>query len=326
MNQKKIAQLAHVSPSTVSKALRGSRDVSPEISEQIRQIALDIGYIKEKSERKLSNLRDKKPLIAIFCPEIISTYYSRITSMLQEEINTLGGESFVCAFHFSHEKFDEMIDSLVVRSGCDGIISLSSYRGAEATQLPLVYVGSYEKFNQRDCIFCDLDHVMEIAIHHLTEQGCRKIGYMGERLTSSKQKAFVSKMQEKKLVFEKELLFVSEKRFEHAGFDCAEKLLACTERPDAIIAAYDEIALGAMHLLSECGIRIPQEIAFLGINNISFSSYCGIGLSSIEIFSERECKEAIQKLFQNIFEGTTTPQCLWFEPTLIVRESTKRIE
>lgn len=324
MNQKKIAQLAHVSPSTVSKALRGSRDVSPEIAERIRQIALEIGYVKEKSERKLSNLRDKKPLIAIFCPEIISIYYSRLTTMLQSEIEALGGESFVCVFQFSYEKINEMIDTLVVRSGCNAIINLTSCRSAEATQLPLVYAASYVKNDQHDCLFCDLDAVMNMAIDHLLEQGCKSIGYMGEHLTTSKERAFIKAMHKHKLPLEKQFIYVSNQRFEHAGYDCADRLFAMQERPDAIIAAYDEIALGAMHVLSKKGIQIPRELSFIGINNIPYAAYSSIGLTSIEIFSADKCKEAIRNLFQSLFEGSTAPQSLHSKPELIVRESTMR--
>lgn len=326
MNQKKIAQLAHVSPSTVSKALRGSRDVSPEIAERIRQIALDIGYIKEKSERKLSNLRNKKPLVAIFCPEIISIYYSRLTTMLQNEIDSLGGESFVCVFQFSYEKIDEMIDTLVVRSGCDAIINLTACRSAEATRLPIAYVASYVKNDQYDCLFCNLDTVMQMAIRHLTEQGCQRIGYMGEKRTASKERAFIKAAKSMGLPLDKSFLYVSDERFEHAGFDCAEKLLQSEHHPDAIIAAYDEIALGAMHVLSKQGIKIPQDIAFLGINNIPYAAYSSIGLTSIDIFSAEKCKESIHNLFQSLFDGSTTPQCLRSEPELIVRDSTLRIK
>ena len=61
MNHKKIAELAHVSPSTVSKALSGSGEISPEIVEKIQKIAIEAGYFKEKSKRKRQVARRYEP-------------------------------------------------------------------------------------------------------------------------------------------------------------------------------------------------------------------------------------------------------------------------
>ena len=74
MTHKKIAELAHVSVSTVSKALSGSREVSRELTEEIKRIAIETGYFQEKSRRRLMYEKDQQVLIAIVCPEVVKIF------------------------------------------------------------------------------------------------------------------------------------------------------------------------------------------------------------------------------------------------------------
>ena len=78
MTHKKIAELAHVSVSTVSKALSGSKEVSRELTEEIKRIAFETGYFQEKSKRRLMYEKNQQVLIAVICPEVISIQYSRM--------------------------------------------------------------------------------------------------------------------------------------------------------------------------------------------------------------------------------------------------------
>lgn len=324
MNQKKIAEIAHVSPSTVSKALHGSRDVSPELAETIKQIAMEQGYIKEKSSRKLSNLREKCPIIAIFCPEIISTFYSRNVTMIQATVESMGGESYIYSYDFSDEKFQHMVNTIITRNTCDGIIVLGSDSYAESTNLPIVYFERLTESYTRNSVCCDMGSVMDTSIRHLVSRGCHNIGFMGEALTTGKLISLRNSMKENGFVLDEDFVYVSDHRFYDAGLDCAEMLLSKEKRPDAIITAYDEIAFGAMHCLKKNGIRIPDEISFIGINNTRFAEYSSPSLTSVEIFSEEICKHAIQNLFDHILNDKDGTETLVFAPRLIVRESTKK--
>lgn len=324
MNQKKIAEIAHVSPSTVSKALHGSRDVSPALAEKIKQIAMEHGYIKEKSSRKLSNLREKCPIIAIFCPEIISTYYSRNVTMIQSKIEALGGESYIYSYDFSDEKFQHMVNTIITRNTCDGIIVLGSDSYAESTNLPIVYFERLTESYTRNSICCDMGRVMETSIQHLLSVNRSKIAFMGEPHTTGKLISFCNVMKKNGLAVDEDFLYVADTRFFDAGKECANALLSSPKRPNAVITAYDEIAFGAMHHLKENGVRIPEDIAFIGINNTPYASYVTPSLTSVEIMSEEICEEAIHTLFQNIFDSETEPQTIVFAPRLIVRESTAK--
>ena len=95
MTLKKLAELAHVSPSTASKALANSREVSEETVRHVRQVARDSGYLRQCKERRLSYRKPTAPTIAVVCPEIVSVYYSAIATCLSRLAESHGGTSAV---------------------------------------------------------------------------------------------------------------------------------------------------------------------------------------------------------------------------------------
>ena len=322
MNQKKIAELANVSPSTVSKALNGQRDVHPELAERIRKIAIENGYVEEKGRRMITNRRDKHAIIAVFCPEIISIQYSRMVTKLKKEIEALGGEIAVYIDDFSVQKAQTIANQLFLRNGCDGMILL---RRSPFTGDPPVPVLCFDEKNHTpstDHLISQINKTMDLAIEHLKSLGHTRIGYVGERLTETKKESFCLSMRAAGLEIVDSFFYEFEERFEECGYAAANRLLQQTDRPTALVCAYDEIALGAIHILSKHGIRTPGDISFVGINDIPFSAYAGVELTSVETFSDETCKEMVALLFSKIFSDNKSVQSISVTPRLIVRRST----
>ena len=93
---------------------------------------------------------------------------------------------------------------------------------------------------------------------------------------------------------------VSEKRFAEAGKECMKALIDSGELPSVIISAYDQIAYGAMKYARECGIRIPEDISFVGMDDITATSYFDVPLSSIHIGYESICDDVCDLMFSRI--------------------------
>ena len=106
---KKIAQLAGVSLSTVSKALSGSAEISEATREKIIKIAEETGYFKKKSQRKLEYSKHRAVNIALICPEIISIHYSTTLTTIKNEIEKRGGNTFIYTSDFDPEKLKSII-------------------------------------------------------------------------------------------------------------------------------------------------------------------------------------------------------------------------
>ena len=114
MTLKKLAELAHVSPSTASKALANSREVSEETVRHVRQVARESGYLRQCKERRLSYRKPSAPTIAVICPEIISVYYSAIATCLSRLAESHGGTSAVYLSGFEPERQSALLEDLAV--------------------------------------------------------------------------------------------------------------------------------------------------------------------------------------------------------------------
>lgn len=322
MTHKKIAELAHVSVSTVSKALSGSKEVSRELTEEIKRIAFETGYFQEKSKRRLMYEKNQQVLIAVICPEVISIQYSRMIESVKREAEKRNGRISVYIDDFDARKTNEIVQSIAVRNEADGILIFSSAELKEKINLPVVYFGHPEQ-GEQDIIDCDMHAVFRDIVAYLKDLGHTDIGFMGESNTHEKNKAYRQAMAEAGLPVREEHVYILDKRFEEIGYAAAEQMTA--DLPTAVIAAYDEVALAAMHALEQRGVRVPEEISFVGINNIPSAEYFHIPLTTVEVFSDRQSEMAVEILFERIFGEPSERKQILLPHQLICRKSVKAV-
>ena len=322
MNHRKIAELAHVSTSTVSKALSGSKEISNEVAENIRKIALETGYFAEKNRRKLSNQREKQAQIAVICPEIISIHYSKIVTLLKSFIEERGGRIAVYIYDFDKNKKNELIESLSMDNTTDGIISISSYESNKSLGIPVVCFDINNPNFKFDTIGADIDSVMHDCVKHLYDLGHRRIGFIGESKTVSKEKRFRSALKEMGLEVCENYIFKIDKRFESIGSEAAGRIISNVDRPTAFITAYDEIAVSLIYDLEQAGLRVPGDISVIGMNDIPLAPYIKSSLTTVRFFFDEQAALAVDILYDKIFGISDEVHHLVINHELIVRDST----
>ena len=322
MNHKKIAQLANVSASTVSKALSGSSEIKRETAEKIRRIAIDTGYFKEKSKRKREYANDASFLIAVIVPEIMGFHYATIVTCIKNHVESKGGHIAIYISDFDPQKGTELLESIILHGGTDGVIMFSKPTLSFKPNIPIVCC-----CNAVDCgcdtIYCDSRAVIEDAVGYLSELGHTKIGYVGEPHTATAAMYFEDAVKQNGLVYEKEYTYIIDARFEQIGHMAALEILKQENRPTAVVAAYDEVALGLISTLSHNGIRVPEELSVMGINNIPSGAHAQIPLTSVDTFSEEQYKTAVDLLFDKISTESQTVRHITIEPQIVERETTK---
>lgn len=322
MTYKKIAELANVSVSTVSKALSGSKEISAELTDKIIQIAIETGYFKEKSKRKLNSSKEKNAVIAVLCPEIISIHYSNIVTIIKNTVEENGGQLAIFVFDFNHDKLNRIAETLILKKAADGIILLTKKQLNFKPTIPILYLDSHDDEDSVDNIFSSSQLILDIAVTHLKELGHKKIGFIGETLTLSKLAAFKLAMDKNNLPVDNAFIYTSKERFENNGFTAVKQMLRNGSLPTALITAYDEIALAVIHELSLNNIKVPDDISVIGINNIPPAAYSQIPLTTISTFSKERCISAINILFDKIFDKPKSVKHIQFKPELIIRSST----
>ena len=97
-----------------------------------------------------------------------------------------------------------------------------------------------------------------------------------------------------------EHIIVSNNRFQKAGYEAMNSLFELDNQPDAVISAYDEMAIGVMKSIFEHGKKIPDDIAVIGMDDIRANPYLDVSLSSITSYNEDFCQIVTDILFEKI--------------------------
>ncbi len=317
MTLSKLARLANVAVSTASKAFSMSDDINEQTREEIFRVARENGCFK-----KFFNAKYPKFVIALICPEVDSRHYSELCRYLQQRLQTRGCEICISSTEFSAAVTADMIEYYEKYSSVDAIILIDP----PATVLPphetpIISLGS--RAHNADVTLC-LDYMtaLKSALTDFKAAGISHIGFIGEPHTVTKLSAFKSAVSEIYGFTEEKYISVSDLRFEKGGCAAARALYSRGALPEAIICAYDDMALGAMRFFHDNGISVPDDIKVIGMDNILHSEYFVPSLSTIDYMNEEIAKTATESVFE-LLDGKTPAEIHNFSARLITRESSQ---
>lgn len=282
---KEIAALAGVNTSTVSKALRGSNDIKAETCSRIRAIADELGYAYRQPKSS-----GAAATIGLIFPELGSQYYNDIQESFRRRMDRLGFRTVIQLTDFDRSRELAAIESLLNSpQPLSGICCLTEntdhlrqmHTMVERNGIPFLLICAHEEID-----FCDtisVNHTMgaALAVEHLIELGHKKIAYIGEENTITRESSFRATMREHGLSLPAEYVLRRTDRFELCGYLGMQQLLASGDPPTAVFAAYDNIAIGAMRAIHEAGLRIPADISIIGIDATLTSQYVWPALTSV---------------------------------------------
>lgn len=297
MTMKELAKLANVSVSTVSKAFCDADDVSAETKEHIFTIAKQYGCYGKFYKGKYH-----KKIIAIICPELVSSYYSAFAEKLQALIEASGGLCVISTDGFSETKQAELIEYYASYLKVDGLIVFDlRCRLKKGCRIPIVSLFSSGD-SMVDSINIDIRSAIFDAVSTLTSLGHRNIAFLGERLTRKKELYFREAMEAAGIPLPQ--VVESSSRFEKAGVEGITQLHSsgALDSTTAIVCAYDNIAFGAVGKLKEFGKRVPEDISVIGIDNVPTGSYTQTTLTTIDTNPDEVCMIAwdlLQKKMEN---------------------------
>ena len=311
----KIAKLANVSVSTASKAF----SMSPEVNEETRQMIFEVA--KENGcFKKFFNAKYPKLVVAVICPEFESLYYTSILSRLQMALEKCDSEICVATTQFSKERARSLIEYYSRYTSVDGVILIDTPRISDADcDIPTVYIGNADESAVR--VTVSKPDAIEAAVEHFISSGVREIGFLGERLTSSKQRVFCQAVEKRLGSYNEDYVAVGG-RFFDGGYNTMLSLIKKGKVPRAIICAYDYLAIGAMRCLSDNGYRVPEDVAILGMDDIPEAKYLTPPLSSISSNITEVCKAAADTLI-NMLMGKPYEKNTVIKATLHLRRSSE---
>jgi DNA-binding LacI/PurR family transcriptional regulator len=291
-----IAHLAGVSQPTVSRALRGSPMVNEETRKRIQAIAAELNY---KVDKNASNLRRQHSgTIALLFFEDPTPDDSLINPFF---LSMLGSITRACAL----QSYDLLISFQQLSTNwqadyedsnkADGIILLGygDYLQAQSRLEQLVQQGTH--FVRWGAVLpgqpgvsvgCDNFQGGQDITAHLVEQGRRDVAFLGDASNHypeffERYRGYAQALQAAGAMAQPSLQ-VDAVTTEQSGYEAAMELLRRKVRFDAIFAASDLIAIGAMKALHERGLRVPEDIAVAGFDDIPMASFVNPSLSTVQ--------------------------------------------
>ncbi len=299
MTMEALAREAGVARSTVSKAFSGSREVSEKTRERIFDIARKHGvfdkYIQRKSEKRV---------IAVIVPEFHSGLYCQWLHWMQKEITSRGGIMLAAADSFDEGKRAELFTYFTECMKADGVILSSPLPLKQPCSSAVLSIG---ESSMCDSICLSRTKAFSDAIRYLKEHGHTKIAVITESLTKSLAERFCCTMRENGLSLSEAYIAKTPLRFEEGGYNAMSRLIALDDPPTAILAAYDNMALGALKCILDRGYSVPEDFSVIGFDDNVNNPYLNVPLSSITMYNEDLCQIAVGTLFERIEIGNSVP-------------------
>ena len=328
-----IAHRAGVSQATVSRVLAGSPLVNAETRRRVELAVRELNY---KVDRHASSLRTQRAgTLALLLFEDPTQDDSHINPFF---LSMLGSITRACARH-GHDllvSFQQLSDDWHAdyedSMKADGLILLGygDYLAYQSKLTRLVEQGThFVRWGQVQpgqpgiSIGCDNHTGGELAGRHLLAQGRRRIAFLGDASTHfpeffARYQGCDAALREAGAAMLPELQ-VDADSTEQAGVDAANALLARGLPFDAVFAASDLIAIGAMHALKQAGLCIPEDVAVVGFDGTSMALYANPSLTTVVQDTSKAGELLVQALLQQVREQPA--QSAMLQPTLAVRAS-----
>ncbi len=295
MTMQELASLAGVSVSSVSKAFSGSREISIDTKNRIFDVAREYGCY----EKYLKTTFPKK-IIAVICYEFRSGYYSSQLSLLEREIVKRDGIMVASTCNFDLTEGEMLVDFYAEHLKADGIIIFGHRKLQKKYDVPIVVIGESDEY---DAVCLSSENAIAEAVELFLEKGHKNIAFIGESLTGNKNELFKKAMEKSGTLVRDEYIIEASERFEEAGYTAMNTLLSLKNPPTAVLAAYDNIALGAMRSIREKGLKIPEDISIIGMDDIKECEYFDVPLTSITSYVEDLCEIVADMMFDRINNG-----------------------
>lgn len=270
-----IARELKISATTVSRGLQDHPTISKKTKKKILDLAEQMGYRSNHFARSLRN--QKTNTFGIIVPRLNSHFMSSVIAGIETAANeqnfslliAQSSESSVKEAASARTMFDSRVDGLLVSLAVD-TTELSHFDNFFRKNIPVIFFDRVQQHESSINILIDNRQAAYNATRHLIEQGCRRILHITaptvQNVYKDRLKGYKEALIEHKIKFREDYVLITDLSQE-AGTQAAGKILKMKPLPDGIFVANDSCAVGCMLALKEQGIRIPQDIAFVGFNN-----------------------------------------------------------
>ena len=331
---KDIANVLNISPAAVSKAMHNDSRISEKTKAAVKRVAKELNY---QPNHLASALRKgKSNLVGVIVPRTNSNFFSSVIENMEAVLDKAGYNIIITQSKESFKKECKNIDTLLYTQ-VDGIIAsmanettdLSFYEKIKSKGIPLILFDRGENDLNVDYVGINDYDSSHMIVEHLVEKGCKRIahigGYRRTRIFNNRIRGYIDALKKNDLPLDENLLTESNLTLED-GREMMEKFLQLEQRPDAVYVASDNAALGALQVLNEHHINVPEDICLIGFGNEPFTSLVSPTISTVNQHSAEIGKIAAETFLSRINDENWKPTLNKniLKSELIVRESSDK--
>ncbi|MED1950675.1 LacI family DNA-binding transcriptional regulator [Brevibacillus centrosporus] len=325
-----VAKKAGVSQSTVSRVLNNYPFIKEGTREKVLEAINELGFTRDEIARSL--VEKKTRTIGLIIGNISNPFFAESAGVI---ISKAQKEKYdVIIYNTNHDDYQlEKAISTLIGKRVDGILAAAVNRNnARVKQLyengfPIVLYNSRLDDSEVNSISLDNKKGAMLAVEHLAELGHKKIAYIAgpsKYLTVyERYVAYREALQKYGLSYDSELVFNEELTHDKV-VAFTKRILSRPDRPSAIFAMSDEMALAVMDGVAGVGLKIPDDVSIIGFDNINIAANSYIGLTTISQQKEKMALLALDNLIQLIEsdQKDMQPVHVIIEPELLIRRTT----
>lgn len=335
---KDVAERSSVSTATVSAVINNATWVSEATRARVLRVIEETGYRPNRLARSLKT--QQSYAIGVIVSDLTNPFFTEVVRSLSHALRQHDRTLFLCdsdhRFDLGDENFrmliEKQVDGLVIIGGSVQEKTLAGYlRYARAA--PVVVIERDYGLAGMNCLLVDSEQGGYDATMHLAGQGFHRIGMISGPAEGpgsatygrlQRYEGYLRALGEAGLEADPQLVAQGNFRYE-GGQRAMERLLALPTPPEAVFAANDLMALGAMNAARAAGLRVPDDLALVGYDDISPAALTTPSLTTMAM-PKRALGEAAAELLHQQIEsqnGQEPVRCM-FAANLVVRESSRR--
>jgi LacI family transcriptional regulator len=324
-----VAREAGVSRAAVSKVIRNAYGVSPAMRQRVDAAIETLNYRPRIAARAM---RGRSFTLGIELPSIDNPFFATVVSGATAALEGSPYQLIIAPAFSDGEEGVRALEALADRQ-VDGVVAISpkvpsAWLEKMAARTPIVMLGRHDVSTAYDTVIGDDAEGVRLVMEHLFELGHRRIAHLTRSADvtvpgSGTPHAIRLEQYEARM---RGAGLATEIRVARAGLDeeaarLATRALLDQDRPTAIFAGHDQLALGAQRAVTECGLT-PDDVSIVGYDDVEIASHPAISLTSVNQSGALMGRRVIELLLERL-EGRTEPMHFTVAPTLQKRNSTR---
>jgi len=329
---KDIAKELGISPSTVSKALKGHPDISSETKKAVKELVERWNYKPDPIALSLKGGLSKT--IGVIVPEIVHYFFSTVISGIEDVAYDAGYHVMFCQSNESYEREVKAVDTLL-SSRVDGILvslckvtmNFDHFRKITQDRIPIVFFDRICDELETDRVIVDDEAGAFDGVSHLIRSGCRNIvhlsGPQNLLIARNRLNGYVRALREHNIRLSEENIIKCDTA-EDARIIVPD-LFKRADKPDGIFAVNDLTAAEAMRVVKQNGYNVPGDVSIVGFTSGMISDLTDPALTSVEQHGYTVGKEAVRMLINRLESKGELPfQTKIIKTELVIKGSTRR--